>query len=342
MSGEGMSRRRFVGTAAAAVAGLAGQPVKAQEARAGKPGIKVGLYSITFLGIWYQGRELTLEQVVKKAKEYGYDGFEIDGKRPHGNPNDWPTKRCKQLRSMADGEGIEIYAVAGNNDFSSPVCEHRECQIVYVRELIRMAADLGAPTVRVFLAWPGVTRQPQLASYTFARNIWDHTHSLTTGGEDWNRCRDALAECARYATDYGVTLALQNHAPIVTSYKDVLRMIQQVNSPQLKACIDLPLLSDKSPEAIRAAVTETGKLEVLSHFGGEFERTADGAVVNDHENEAFPPFIREMKAIGYNGYMGYELCHPLPVVDGQTVGVEFAEKNAKLAAEFMRGIIKSA
>jgi sugar phosphate isomerase/epimerase len=210
-----------------------------------------------------------------------------------------------------------------------------------MRELIRMASDLGAATVRVFLAWPGVTRQPQIGAYTLARNIWDHTHSLTTSSDDRSRCRDALAECARYAADYGVTLALQNHAPIVTSYKDVLRMIQQVNSPQLKACIDLPLLSDKSPEGIRAAVNATGQLEVLSHFGGEFERTADGAVVNDHENEAFPPFIREMKKIGYNGYIGYELCHPLPVVDGQTVGIEFAEKNAKLAAEFMRGLIKT-
>jgi len=339
MNSEGMSRRRFVGTAA--VAGLGTQQsAEAQNTQAGKPGIKVGLYSITFLGLWYQGKELSLEQVIKKAKEYGYDGVEIDGKRPHGNPNDWPTKRCKQLRSVADGEGIEIYAVAGNNDFSSPICEHRECQIVYLRELIRMAYDMGAAAVRVFLAWPGVTRQPQIGMYTLARNIWDHTHSLTTGGDDWSRCRDALAECARYAADYGVTLALQNHAPIVTSYKDVLRMIKQVNSPQLKACIDLPLLSNKSPEGIRAAATETGRLEVLSHFGGEFERAADGSVVNDHENEAYPHFIREMKQIGYNGYMGYELCHPLPVVDGQTVGIEFAEKNAKLAAEFMRGLLK--
>jgi hypothetical protein len=40
--------------------------------------------------------------------------------------------------------------------------------------------------------------------------------------------------------------------------------------------------------------------------------------------------------------MGYELCHPLPVVDGQTVGIEFAEKNAQLAAEFMRGVLRSA
>jgi len=48
-----------------------------------------------------------------------------------------------------------------------------------------------------------------------------------------------------------------------------------------------------------------------------------------------------MKEIGYQGYVGYELCHPLPVIKGQTVGVEFAEKNAQLAAEFMKGLIQS-
>jgi hypothetical protein len=37
--------------------------------------------------------------------------------------------------------------------------------------------------------------------------------------------------------------------------------------------------------------------------------------------------------------MSYELCHSLPVVDGQTVGIEYADKNARLASEFMRGII---
>jgi sugar phosphate isomerase/epimerase len=345
MSGEGINRRRFVGTAAMATAGLLAIRPDSSRAQqgppAGKAGIKVGLYSITFLGLWYQGKELTLEQVVRKAKEYGYDGVEIDGKRPHGNPSDWPAKRCKQLRSMADGEGIEIYAVAGNNDFSSPVCEHRESQLVYMRELIRMASDFGAPTVRVFLAWPGVTRQPQIGTYTVARNIWEHTHSLTTGAEDWSRCREALAECARCAADYGVTLALQNHAPIVTSYKDVLRMIQQVNAPQLKACLDLPLLADKSREGILAATSEVGRLQALSHFGGEFDRAGDGTIVHDGGNEPYTHFLRGMKQIGYTGYMGYELCHPLPVVDGRTVGVEFAEKNAKLAAEFLRGLLKS-
>jgi sugar phosphate isomerase/epimerase len=346
MSSEGMNRRQFVGTAALTAAGLIGAgpgPAQAQASPpAGKPGIKVGLYSITFLGVWYQGKALALEQMIQKAKEYGYDGIEIDGKRPHGNPNDWSTKRCKQLRSVADDEGIEIYAVAGNNDFSSPICEHREAQIVYVRELMRMASDLGAPAVRVFLAWPGVTKHPQIATYTVARNIWEHTHSLTTSADDWSRCRDGLAECARYAGDYGVTLALQNHAPIVASYKDVLRMIQQVNSPHLKACLDLPLLSDKSPEGIRAATSAVGQLQVLSHFGGEYDRAPDGSIGHDRDREPYLHFVRGLRQAGYNGYLGYELCHPLPVVDGQTVGIEFAEKNAKLAAEFLRSVLKTA
>ena len=43
--------------------------------------------------------------------------------------------------------------------------------------------------------------------------------------------------------------------------------------------------------------------------------------------------------MSYDGYFGYELCHQLPVVDGQTVGIEYADQNAQMAAEFMRAII---
>ena len=83
--------------------------------------MKLGLYSITYLGTWYRGEALTLPELIKTARRFGYDGVEIDGKRPHGNPLDWPARECKELRSMADGEGIEIHAVAANNDFSNPV-----------------------------------------------------------------------------------------------------------------------------------------------------------------------------------------------------------------------------
>ena len=48
-----------------------------------------------------------------------------------------------------------------------------------------------------------------------------------------------------------------------------------------------------------------------------------------------------MREIGYKGYIGYELCHTLPVVNGQTVGLEFADQCAEGAAIYMRGLIKA-
>src|SRR3954471_7976237 len=107
--------------------------------------MKVGLYSITYLGVWYRGSALTLEQVIERARRFGYEGVEVDGKRPHGNPLDLPAARCRELRLRAAGAGVATYAVAANNDFSSPIPEHRESQLAYVKELIRMTADLGAP-----------------------------------------------------------------------------------------------------------------------------------------------------------------------------------------------------
>jgi protein FrlC len=335
-----MNRREFVGTTlAAAGAGLLGTSalgVTKAEAQEKKPGMKLGLYSITFLGIWYRGDALSLEDVVRRAKKCGYDGVEIDGKRPHGNPLDWPKGRCRELRSFADGEGIEIYGVAANNDFSSPIPEHRECQVAYVHELIRLTSDLGAKTLRVFLGWTGVTKHPQVAKYTIAERIWNTTHQPFSAAEIWGWCREGLVECARYAGDAGVILALQNHHPVIKSHKDVLRMVQEVNSPHLKVSLDVPIMPVRTPQVIHQAALDVGPLQVLSHFGGEYDRGPDGKIKGA---AYYPPFIRAMREIGYHGYIGYELCHPLPVVNGRTVGIEFAEKNAQLAAEFMRGLI---
>jgi sugar phosphate isomerase/epimerase len=310
--------------------------------------MKLGLYSITYLGCWYRGEALTLPQLISRAKKYGYDGIEIDGKRPHGNPLDWPTARCRDLRSRADGEGIEIYAVAANNDFSDPVPEVREAQVCFMRELIRMTADFGAPRLRVFLAWRGVTRHPLLATYDIVKGYWPIVHEKFSTEEIWGWCREALIECARYAGDAGVTLALQNHKPVIENHNDVLRMVKEVGSPHLKVCLDVPLMADKSANAIHQAAEAVGPLQVLSHFGGEFERRPDGSihgfdrndgVIGGDTNQYYRDFVRSMNEIGYSGYIGYELCHKLPVVDGQTVGIEFADINAQLAAEFMRELI---
>ena len=35
--------------------------------------------------------------------------------------------------------------------------------------------------------------------------------------------------------------------------------------------------------------------------------------------------------VGYEGYAGFELCHPFSIVNWQSVGIDFVDKNAELA-----------
>jgi sugar phosphate isomerase/epimerase len=312
--------------------------------------MRVGLYTITYLGLWYRGPALTIEDIILRARKFGYEGVEIDGKRPHGNPLDLPAPRCVELQHRAHDAGINLYAVAANNDFSSPIPEHREAQLLYVRDLIRMTADLGASTLRMFAAWPGVTVSDDEATYTTARRVWREAHLDVSAGQTWEWCREGLAESARLAGEAGVTLALQNHAPVTNSPADVLRMIGEVASPHLKACIDAPLAACQGVTSMQQAARDVGPLQVLSHFGGEYDRSANGSVGGFVRNpdltltpeDYYADFARGMREIGYDGYIGYELCHPLPPVGGKPVGLDFADKNAQLAAEYMRGILQLA
>jgi len=335
-----LSRRGFVQTAALAAGGLGAADLARAAATAAD--VKIGLYSITYGGVWYRGDALTVEQVIERARKFGYQGVEVDGKRPHGNPLDMPKARCQQLRKMAQDQGVPIYAVAGNNDFSSPIPEHRESQLVYLRELMRMTSDLGAKVVRVFLGWPGVTLRPEGGGrYDIAQAVWKAEHQDFSAEQTWAWCRQSLEEAARFAGDFGVTLALQNHPPVINKgYVDCLRMVKEVASPHLKICFDARLEHTLDEAGVRKAVNEVGALQTLWHYGGEFDRGPDGITVKGDE-KAMAEMLGLLD-IGYKGYAGFELCHPLPVVNGQTVGLEFVDKNAQLAAEYMRGVLAEA
>jgi sugar phosphate isomerase/epimerase len=247
-----------------------------------------------------------------------------------------PTARCKELKKKANDLGLDIYAVSANNDFSSPVPEHRECQIVYLRELMRMTSDLGVKPLRVFLGWPGVTLHPEGGRYDIAHDSWSHLHYQFEPEEIWDWCREGLIESARYAEDFGVTLALQNHKPVINDWHDMMRMINEVDSPALKACLDAPIMEEKTPENIREAAQAVKGIQMLTHFGGEFDRAGEQVAEN-----YLPHFVKAMNEIGYEGYYSYELCHPLPIINGEKAGIDFVEKNARLACEMMKGLVNA-
>jgi sugar phosphate isomerase/epimerase len=213
-----------------------------------------------------------------------------------------------------------------------------------------MAADFGTRTLRVFAAWPGVTLSDSGGRYDIAQNVWEAAHAHCDPQQIWAWCREGLQEAARWAADAGVTLALQNHPPVIDSPEAMLRMIREVGSPALKACFDAPLARKQGVQSMTSAARLVGPLQVLTHFGGEYEETPgegisgwvrnrDGSLTRE---DFYADFAEGMREIGYAGYTGYELCHPLPKVDGVTVGLDFVDRNARLAAEYMRRIIANA
>lgn len=305
--------------------------------------MKVALYSVTYAGGWYEGRALLVEEILGQASRVGFDGVEIGCKRPHFSPLDVSEAEAVRIAQAARDLGVEIPALAAYNDFSSPVEERREAEMLAVRRIVDLAAAMGVGIVRVFAAWPGVTATQNGFSYNIPRRLIEYQLQSADPLDTWMRVRDALAESAHHAGRAGVQLALQNHAPVIRGFEDVLDFVREIDSPHLGVSLDCPIMPDQSDAEVCRAVAETGRLIVHSHFGGEFNSCPNGipkqrkfdnqrAFANDRA------FVRALANVGYAGYLSYELCHP--VLRGHVrAGVEEVDRQVELAHRYMRGLL---
>ncbi|HAQ19443.1 MAG TPA: sugar phosphate isomerase [Prolixibacteraceae bacterium] len=349
-----MDRRKFIETSgvAAGIAALgnvntafAGNPEGSKPAHGGNSNIKLGLYSISYGGIWYEGSALSFEDFCKRAKDYGFDGVELDNKRPMGCPLDLDKRKKDEMVNALLKNGLEIPAIAANNDFSSPVPEHRECQLLMVRETARLAKDMGSKIVRLFAAWPGVVIHEGVGTYELTRGnfySFERQYPFATRIERWNFVKDCLKEAAGFGEEFGVTMALQNHAPLIKTWRDTLDLVREINSPWLKICLDLPIMDNLDNDYVANAVRTVGNLQVHSHFGGEYYRDKDDTVkpvILDYyaggKNPDYRHYIGLMNEIGYNGYFTFELCHPVLNADHTRGDISYVDNQVKLAREFL-------
>jgi sugar phosphate isomerase/epimerase len=306
--------------------------------------MKVGLYTISFAGVWYDGPALALAKILRQAKDMGFDGVEIGARRPHASPMDLDAKARDRIRAEAAKAGVEIPAVASYNNFASPILEQRENELLMVREQIGLARDLGAPILRLFAAWRGITLRNGHGSYEMTRRYWETGYPDVLSSERWGWVKDCLKEVADFAGEMGVTLALQNHEPVIRDHTDMLSFVREVNSPALKACLDCPLLTSQDDEYVAAAVKATGDLQVHSHYGGEFEERDGEAIQREiwHSNRGlinYPAFVKALKGIGYQGYLCYEFCHPCLGEEHELLGLDEVIRQVGLAARYMRKLV---
>ena len=277
--------------------------------------------------------------------------MELDLKRPHGSPIDLDEKRCLEIRDYAEQQGLEICGAAANNNFASIVPEQIENELLMVREQIRVTKQLGARVLRVFAAWRGVVMKNGVATYEIPEKY--HSYYGALDYELRQSIVNCLKECAKWAEDAGVVLALQNHHPIIEDYQDMLDIVSWVDSPFVQCCLDAPCCGwtkeRQSDEYLEKAVRDVGKKQMISHANAEFIEHGDGTIemisFDPHIQPVltnYPAFIRALKKEGYEGYINYEFCH-MPFRDGRVRGYkDYIEDQIRIAQKYFRGLIENA
>src|ERR1700759_5085729 len=208
--------------------------------------MKFALLTVTYGGLFYKGAALSLEQQIHKAKELGFDALAIETKRPVASPLDLAKADRLRIKTLAADAGIPLCAVESMSNFGGRHMEERENNLAMIRIVFELAKDLNIDFVKIFAAWPGIINdEEEVAMYApFERGNY-YKRLFPSELRVWNRCVEGIREAADMAADMGITLALQNHAPVLAKgYEDTLTMMKEIDRNNVELCIDAPLFYD--------------------------------------------------------------------------------------------------
>ncbi|GAB3506930.1 hypothetical protein GCM10027341_40790 [Spirosoma knui] len=311
--------------------------------------MKFALLTVSYSGLFYKGKALSLEEQIHKAKELGFDALSIETKRPVASPLDLSKADRERIKEVAAEEGIALCAVESMSNFASRLMEDRENNLAMMRMVLELARDLGIDLVKVFAAWPGIINdEEEIALYAPYEKGYYYKKLYPADLRKWHHAVNGIREVAAWAADMGITLALQNHAPVLTpGYEDLLAMTQEIDRNNVKLCLDVPLFQERqSDEYIREAVQKCAPYTVLSHFGAwNFSENSRGEVVQDPApsfggKTNYKTFLAELQRNDYSGYLVSECC--LPVLRNHQIGgIEEVDYLTRISLDYMKGLVRS-
>ncbi len=241
------------------------------------PRIKIGLNYYSFNTPLTQGTE-TIHSVIDFASEQGFDGVDITGYYFPGYPAIPSDEYIFSVKNHAFHQGMTICGTGVRNDFTlaDPAARAKEIQLV--KDWIVVASKLGASTIRVF-AGPKIPD-----GYT-----WDEVAVWLAAAVD---------ECAEFAKDYGVVVALQNHDDFLKTADDVLKIFSMLTSSNVGLMLDVGCYRTADPyeqieRTIHLAITWQIKENVFIHGT---ETPVD-----------IPRLMNIIKSHGYRGFTPIEI-----------------------------------
>jgi len=310
--------------------------------------MKFALLTVTYGGLFYAGKALSIEEQVLKAKTLGFDALAIETKRPVAFPMDLKKADRTRIRSVAADNGIALCAVESMSNFTGRYMEERENNLAMMRAVLDLARDLGVDQVKLFAAWPGLVNDEEDIAFYAQYERGNYFKRLYPADlRKWNRAVEGIREVADWANDMGITLLLQNHAPVITpGYEDVLAMTKEIDRENVKICLDVPLFYDRQQnDYVREAVRACKSYMAYTHYGAwNFSENEKGEVVQDPAPSFggrinYEAFLDELQKTGYDGYLVSEYC--LPVLKDHVIAeIEEVDRATRMALRYMKGILE--
>jgi sugar phosphate isomerase/epimerase len=308
--------------------------------------VKFGLLTVSYAGLFYDGPALNVIEQVRKARQLGFDGLSIETKRPVASPLDLTAGDRRAIRAAADAEGIELCALESLSNFASPIMEERENNLAMMRLVLDLAVDLGVSLVKVFAAWPGmIDGEGDTAVYAPYERGNYYARLYPADLRRWHRALDGLRDTADLAAQRGLTLALQNHAPVLRpGYEDTLAMLRELDRPNVGLCLDAPLFKERQSDAyVTEAARVCGPHVLLTHYGAwNFVDGARGVEQGPCPSFGGPvnygPYLAELQRAGYDGYLVSEYCLPC-VKDHRLGGIDDIDRANAMALAYMKELV---
>ncbi|NPV09207.1 MAG: sugar phosphate isomerase/epimerase [Anaerolineae bacterium] len=272
--------------------------------------MKVALHSISYAGLFYRGPGLSLEEIIPKAAALGYEGVEVMGKAPVCSPFDFDERRAQRAVELAREHGVDLCFFAGYFDLNRPDRVEREKELVFARESLRLAGQLGCPYVRVYAGG-------------------DHVYEGATLWQQWDWTIEGITRLLPVAQEAGVRLALEVHTGVAQNVDTIRAMMLEVGWDAVDICLDAPLLYLRGEPIAESVRLFGGKivhshatdLEILPpmiryHDVRGLAMSESPRVASRLMGQGKVPqeeFMRACYQVGYDRYFAYEVCTPFTV-----------------------------
>lgn len=207
---------------------------------------------------WIFGKH-PVDEIAYRVKKAGADGMDINGEPDQ-------VKSCEVRKALSDN-GLSAFCVNGNYlEEERTLCHYdkhiREKAVDYVKRIIELAAETGAPYVVV------------------VPNRILQTEYLKSKEEDWNYAAMSLRELGEYAQKQKITILLEAvnkyEAVLARSLKDAKCMALDTGCPNIRLVADTFHMLTEEADGMHNAIREAGHDWVKHLHVGDNTREVPG------------------------------------------------------------------